>query len=172
MALIPLTQGQVAIIDDCDYPLVAGMKWYAKYERGNWYAAHNYGRKSGYKIVKLHRYLLDTPPGVDVDHDNHNGLDCRRANIRNCNKSQNQANSLLKATNKSGFKGVSKWRVTTWRTTIRVNGKSIHIGVYQDIIEAARAYDLAAVTYFGAFALTNAAMGLLPLLRSEQAGVA
>lgn len=167
MALLPLSQGLYAVIDDADWPLVAGMKWYAHRERSGYYAIHNYGRPHNWRTVRLSRFLLGVLPDVMVDHANRDTLDYRRANLRVCDNRLNQGNAKLCATNTSGFKGVSPFR-GGWRAIIAgVGDRRITIGTYATREEAARAYDLAAVDYFGEFALTNAAMGLLPLPRSE-----
>ena len=44
---------------------------------------------------------------------------------------------------------------------IVVNRQPIHIGYFRDPIEGAKAYDEAALKYFGEFAVTNESLGLL-----------
>ena len=42
-----------------------------------------------------------------------------------------------------------------WRAAIRENGRSRHIGCFEDEVEAAKAYDKAAEKYHGEFATLN-----------------
>jgi hypothetical protein len=44
---------------------------------------------------RVHRWLLDAPPGIEVDHINHDGLDNRRRNIRLATRSVNLANRRM-----------------------------------------------------------------------------
>ena len=50
------------------------------------------GRKD---VIYIHRYILDTPSNMEVDHINHDGLDNRRCNIRNVTPSENQMNKAV-----------------------------------------------------------------------------
>jgi hypothetical protein len=59
------------------------------------------------------------------------------------------------------FKGVSWFRYAgKWRAFIKVRGDQKYIGSYDNEEEAARAYDNAAISEFGKFALTNEMLGL------------
>ena len=98
---------------------------------------------------------------VMVDHRNGIVSDNRISNLRPCNYSQNNMSQRLKKTNSSGFKGVYFARLTKkWIAQIRINGKRTHIGTFNTAEEAARAYDTAAVKYYGEFAMPNEMMGL------------
>lgn len=154
---VPLTHGKVAIIDADDAERVLCYRWHAKEGSGNWYAA----RRDGTRTVRLHRFLMGDPPGAFVDHRNGNTLDDRRENLRVCTPRQNGHNRSANRSGTSGFKGVSRHKRGSgaWQASIRVDGKLIFLGRFSTAEEAARAYDAAALKYFGRFARLNFSEG-------------
>ncbi len=157
---ITLTQGHVALVDDADYHVVAGMRWHAWWSGWSWYAVNTHRGKTTY----MHRFLLGAPAGQEVDHRNGNGLDNQRANLRLASSSQNKQNrSRVKS---SGFKGVY-WHGQRQRWTARIGGgplvescgklrrRLLHLGMFDDEKSAALAYDAAAIAAFGEFAKLN-----------------
>lgn len=89
----------VALIDAADAPLVLKYRWKLFGSRGATYAESFVAGDS------LHRFLLKPPSGLQVDHKNGNGLDCRRSNLRLATHSQNQQNKRKNPS--SIFKGVT-----------------------------------------------------------------
>jgi len=134
---IPMTKGVFAIIDAADYERVSEHKWFALVAGCRTYA-HCY--RNG-KNVALHRFLMDPPKGMVVDHIDGNGLNNRRRNLRVCTQQQNTYNSRPRGKSPR-FKGVcwdkSKGR---WVVYIRHNGRDILIGRFTNKTEAAKAYD-------------------------------
>jgi hypothetical protein len=62
----------------------------------------------------------------------------------------------IRTDNSSNFKGVSWFeRDNKWSARIGIGGKRIHLGLFENILDAARAYDKAAREQFGEFARTN-----------------
>lgn len=158
MMTIKLTQGKVAFIDDCDFQEISAYKWHALTDGYNWYAA----RKRDGKQFRMHNQLMVPPVGCFVDHLDGNGLNNQRRNMRVCSHAQNMANTKKKKNNKSGFKGVCwKKKNKKWVSQIK-SGRVIHLGLFTDKIEAAMAYDEAALRIHGPFALTNKKLGLIP----------
>jgi len=103
----------------------------------------------------LHRFILDvTDPAIQVDHRDHDGLNCTNDNLRIATKCQNQWNQRLNRLNTSGYKGVS-WNKKHWIATITINSKATYLGGFASKEAAARAYDAAAREYFGEFACLN-----------------
>jgi len=164
MINVPLTNSStlVAFIDDEDEDLICCKKWCAT--GPNWSPNGPNITKSNliYALATdwsafMHYLLLpDVPLGLTRDHKNRNGLDNRRNNLRICTRSQNQYNRAKQLNNTSGFKGVC-WvpRRNKWRVDITVDKKRISLGYFSDVIEAALAYDRAALLYHGEFAQLN-----------------
>jgi hypothetical protein len=144
----------VALIDEEDADAVLNHKWHVRREgRRLYYAATNVHRDGQRTILRLHTFLTGWPI---VDHQNHDGLDNRRSNLRQATKCQNQQNQRLRSDNKSGYKGVF-WdkRDRKWHARIRANGRAVSLRYHLTAEDAARAYDAAARELHGEFAWLN-----------------
>jgi hypothetical protein len=155
---IPLTQGRFAIVDPQDYQRLSKYKWRLCRTKGKsvLYAERSIRLPGGkYSRLLMHRQLIGTPEGYIIDHINGCGLDNRRANLRLATVAQNAWNSK-KRNPRSGYKGV--WLAKDkglWRAAIVCHGRRIHLGYFTDKIDAAKAYDDAAIKYYKEFASLN-----------------
>ncbi len=157
---VPLANGRgVALVDDEDADLVTGLYWYLDRHGRPDGVAHAATRLPDTKaLVRMHRLILGPPAGIQVDHRNGNGLDNRRANLRLATDRQNKGNAGLRSNNTSGFKGVTWCRQTNrWKARIGNSeaGSRGWLGRFATAEDAARAYDAAAVEFFGEFAILN-----------------
>lgn len=164
---INLTQGKRAIIDDDDFERVSQFKWCAVRRFGLWYAERAHPYKNGGRrraSIPMHRFVMNAPPGVDVDHKNGNGLDNRKSELRFATQIQNCQNRGKRKILSSKYKGVD-WvpRDNRWRSRITVHGKTKQIGYFTSEIEAAAQYDFAARLFFGEFARPNLPEGVQQL---------
>jgi hypothetical protein len=71
-------------------------------------------------------------------------------NLRWATISENTRNSIKKITNTSGYIGVN-YHKNKWRASIRINGKTKHIGSFETAEEASKAYQEQAKLHFGEF---------------------
>lgn len=95
-------------------------------------------------------------PTHEVDHRDRDKLNNCWANLRAATRRENECNKLPSSKNTSGHKGVSwKKQRRKWQVCIGVDGKRIHLGVFdEDRLEhAIAAYAMAAREYHGEFAL-------------------
>ena len=151
--LVPLTGGFYATIDAADADRVLSKKWRAHRKANTVYARTNTSRKEGKRrVILLHRFILDAPNGVYVDHIDGNGLNNCRDNLRFVTHAQNSTNRRLGTNSTTGFKGVYLHKLSgRWRGRIFVAGKGICLG-YHDTPEAAHeAYKAASIKLHGAY---------------------
>ena len=140
MKLIPLTQGRHAIVDDEDYDWLMTWKWFAKNNKGRFYAAtndYNPGRRQ--RVVSMHRMLLVYPCVNVVDHINGDSLDNQKENLRIVTNRQNCNNR--KSLGTSNYPGVS-WNTKNrrWYAFIQLEGKQVFLGSFKDELKAYLAY--------------------------------
>jgi hypothetical protein len=156
MKTIKLTKGYFAIVDDDDFERLSQWEWYALVAKnGRVYAVRVQYASAPAKprTILMHREILNAPPGIDVDHEDRDGLNNQRLNLRIATRTQNQGNSSRRKDNTSGVKGVT-WNKQhqQWRAQIQVNGKKQHLGYFRNTHSAASAYINAAKKHFGQFA--------------------
>lgn len=147
---------QYALVDDDDFQRVSSIKWHILSSIG--YAVHTKhigyeGKKQIQRPVYMHRFIMNTPNGMDTDHINHDRLDNRKENLRVCTRSQNHCNRRHNKST-SGVTGVKR-SGNNWTARISIKGKEIHLGTYKTLIEASLARNKATMEYHGEFALLN-----------------
>ena len=149
MRRIPLTQGREALVDACDYNFLMQWKWCITV---NGYATRNLKSRG---MLTMHRAVVGRYRGnfQQVDHINGDRIDNRRSNLRHATASQNGRNRGKNKNNTSGHKGV--WwnkRRKKFYAAIKVNRKSIHLGVFDDPKKASEVYKQAALELHKEFA--------------------
>ena len=147
--IIALTQGQEAVVDLKDWTMVSGLRWYAHKTRRGFYASSGGGSR-GSTLKRMHSVILGRP---GVDHRDGDGLNNRRSNQRAASTTQQLAN-----TRKRRGKYTSKFKGVHWSRSLKcwcVQVAHRHVGLFDDEIEAAKAYDEKAKELFGEFARLN-----------------
>jgi hypothetical protein len=154
---IILTQGKVAIVDNEDYDYLNQFKWYASNKNGKFYVQKKITvSKNKTTCISMHRFIMKPNKGMVIDHLDGNPLNNKKNNLRICTHAENMRNSKIRINNKSGYKGVSyQENSNNYRASIRFNNIKINIGDFIDPIDAARAYNAAALKYHGEFAHLN-----------------
>jgi hypothetical protein len=156
MREIKLTQGQVALVDDEDYDYLMQWKWRVRKQGNNFYARTYTPMVDWHrKELAMHRIIMNTPPTLEVDHIDHNGLNNQKSNLRNCTEKQNKQNKKSFGLT-SIYLGVSfNKNAKKFQAMIKIDGKGIYGGSWDDEEDAAKSYDVLARQYFGEFANLN-----------------
>ena len=148
---IPLGDGFYAYVDAADYEWLSQWTWRLRCG----YAVRL--EKKTKKVIYMHREIMQPPKGMIVDHKSRNKLDNTRENLRNATHAENARNNGKRHGGfSSRFLGVSRCKQSgKWQACIWVEGGNLWLGLFTDEVEAARAYDRAAVEHFGEFARLN-----------------
>lgn len=146
---IRLTQGKETCVDLRDWPAVSQYRWCAYRARHTFYA----GTTIKGKRLDLHKLLTGAKL---TDHEDGDGLNNCRGNLRGATHSQNGLNCRPHKRNTSDFRGVHRHtRDHCWIAQIRVNKTTVHVGCFDNKVSAALAYDVAAKESHGQFARLN-----------------
>lgn len=113
------------------------------------------------KMTMLHRFLMNPPAGMVVDHISGRTYDNTRGNLRICSPSENSRNARKRVRKQDPnnprpvceFPGVS-WHAPAkkWVASIRVEAKTRYLGIYTNPVEAAHVAHEARLKHFGEFA--------------------
>lgn len=152
---VPLSRGLCALVDEEDYELVSKISWHADPgPRGKLYARGPIWEGGAWRIHRMHRFIMGLPRGRNpvVDHIDNDGLNNTRANLRLASPTENSCNRGPVSGHK--YKGVY-FRRGSWCAGIGFGNRTIWLGRYGSEVEAAAAYDVAALQYHGEFAKLN-----------------
>ena len=154
---IQLTQGKVAIVDDEEFDYLNQFKWNVNNFNGKFYAVRSFMiTKGNQSIVLMHREIMNPKKGFVIDHVDGNTLNNLKNNLRICTHGENLMNQNINKNNKSGFKGVYFCKQNNkFRAEIKKDKIKYFLGTFINPIDAARAYNKAAIKYHGEFANIN-----------------
>lgn len=121
----------------------------------NGYAARRQQTPDGrHVLILMHRQIMRAMPGELVDHEDGDGLNNDRLNLRIATASQNGANKP--SPRATGYRGVYyEPRSGRFRAQIKIHGKNKYLGTFDTPEGAALCYDRAALVTWGRFARLN-----------------
>lgn len=156
--IIPLTQGYRTVVDADDADLAAYC-WKAEVGKvGDVYAVRNQRVDGSWITHRMHRVIFERAFGItltreqEVDHIDGNSLNNTRGNLRAATRAENMRNHKRYRNNTSGVTGVS-WhsRRNQWAAYIKNNGRSTHLGYFDNLDAAREARQRAELELFGSF---------------------
>jgi hypothetical protein len=123
------------VVDTADVAMVDAFLYWYMTGAGYVYAMR------GTKFVWLTAILLAKRPGFVIDHVNRYPPDNRRENLRYVTQADNAANTIVRRHSKSRVKGVRFHRRSgLWQARIAVRGKTVGLGYYHELVEAAAVF--------------------------------
>lgn len=145
----------LAYINEKDMGLLE-YTWCCHYREKRKKVANVFANKNN-KIILLHRTILNvTKTKILVDHIDGNPLNNCRNNLRICNNGQNLCNRDTPSNNTSGYKGVSyNKKMKKYEAYIKYNEKKMNLGYFTCPKVAAKAYNEAAIKFYGEFSKLN-----------------
>lgn len=103
-------------------------------------------------LIRMHRLIMNPPKDVLIDHRNLKRYDNQKHNLREANKQLNGINRPHNINNSVGVKGVEPYDNDRYLARICVDGKNIHIGIFDSLEDAKQAREDKEKELFGEFA--------------------
>jgi hypothetical protein len=151
--IVTCRNGEQFLIDASDREVVETATWSVL--RNNPWLAY-VGRAYQKRTLLLHRHLMAAPKGMQVDHEDGNGLNCRRYNMRICTQQQNKANRrTLTKLSSSGVRGVYPTQNGRFIVIVSFQNKRRGFGTFDTIAEASAVRDAVVLAQHGEFAVLN-----------------
>lgn len=138
------------LLDPADEPLWSSKKWCPHGRSSEYFKAKVDGQ-----MVYLHRIVAGAGPGQIVDHINGNPLDCRRSNLRLCDRVGSNSNRGRRRDSNAPYKGITRTKSGRWLAQIMCRKIYERIGLFDTPEAAAAAYDVRATQLHGEYARTN-----------------
>jgi hypothetical protein len=150
------------LVDDDDFDLINKYHWSLAKGKTTLYA-HAYEWRNGRNhTIRMHKLVMGVASSTSgkrslpIDHRDHNGLNNQKSNLRIASPAENARHARISKRNSSGYKGVCFHKgQQKFNARIRVDRKLIQIGSFDRAVDAASAYNDAALQYFGEFAVLN-----------------
>jgi hypothetical protein len=143
--VIPLTQGQVALVSELDYADLIKYKWRAtKHKRSltfyavRWERGWHMGLKKSRKLIQMANQIMCPPEGWEVDHLNHNGLDNQRSNLKIVTRRENNCNRRKYERGPSYSRGCIWWNKSRkkFEASLTLHGRRKNLGRFRLYVEA------------------------------------
>lgn len=163
--------GEVALCDDEDYPLLSRFTWYMgselRGEAGGYPCCFIYGKKNTRKQIFMHQLVMS---GFMADHIDQNKMNNQRYNLRSATHQENGWNKGKPKGGRFGapssqYKGVSKYLTSKGEVRYRViikltkkgekPAKFVRLGSFRSELAAAIAYNAEVVKHRGKWAWVN-----------------
>lgn len=161
-------KGKHMLVDDDDYQNLIKRKWHGFFRHGTYYAHTHLCTINDKSIgIGAHRMIMGCTAGdgVIIDHKDGNGLNNQKSNLRFATRSENARNKqnrlgaskfLGVCVNKAKYKDKIYFK---WAAMIDNGKKRLTLGRFpfnkEGEMQAALAYNQAAIKYFGEFANLN-----------------
>ena len=101
--------------------------------------------------IRLHRYIFDCSKGEYIDHISGDKKDNRKSNLRVCTPKQNSHNKRHMSRNKTGTIGVHQNSRGKYIAQICIDGKTHHLGTFDNLQDAKNARIKAEKELYGEF---------------------
>jgi len=109
--------------------------------------------KPKYKLIYLHRIVMNVDKDIIIDHINHNTLNNRKINLRIIENNKNLKHRKSRnSNNTTGYRNVS-WikNEKIYRVQLQINGKNTKLGDFTDVDEAGKFAEKMREKYYGKY---------------------
>ncbi len=148
-AYIKTTCGKEILFDYCDYDLLRSHALFFDKQREIVMTVikSRTGKKTAGPAAKL---ILGITGTSLIHYKDKNSLNLKRSNLEIINHKTALLKQKKPINNTSGYKGVSfKKHAKKYEAYIKINDDKVHLGYFNDVIDAAKAYNKAAIENFG-----------------------